>query len=82
MGLQKKFSDRWGSLRFSINDIFDSFKFIGGTNIPEENLLTRNLFDFSTPTYMLTYTRNFGNNSLKSARQRDTGSEEERRRVN
>ncbi|MDB4304175.1 TonB-dependent receptor family protein, partial [Desulfosarcina sp.] len=82
MGLQKKFSDKWGSLRFSVNDIFDSFEFTGGTNIPEENLLTRNLFDFSTPTYMLTYTRNFGNSSLKSARERNTGSEEERQRVN
>jgi len=82
IGLQKKFSDKWGSLRFSINDIFDSFEFAGGTNIPEENLITRNLFDFSVPTFALTYSRNFGNSKLKSARQRAIGSEEERQRVN
>ncbi|SFZ89322.1 Outer membrane receptor proteins, mostly Fe transport [Flaviramulus basaltis] len=81
IGLQKKFSDKWGSLRFSVNDAFNSFEFKGGTDIPDENLLTRNLFDFSAPTFTLTYTRNFGNNKLKSARERETGAEEERQRV-
>ena len=82
LGLQKKFSDKWGTLRFAINDVFDSFKFVGGTDLPEQNIKTRNLFDFFNRTFVLTYTRNFGNNKLKSARDRETGSEEERRRVN
>ena len=81
-GLQKKFGDKWGSLKFSINDIFDSFEFNGGTDLPEQNIKTRNLFDFSNRTFLLTYSRNFGNNKLKSSRNRKTGAEEERRRVN
>ncbi|AOW19730.1 TonB-dependent receptor [Urechidicola croceus] len=81
-GLQKKLKNDWGNLRFSVNDIFDSFEFVGGTDLPEQNLKTKNLFDFSKPTYTLTFTRNFGNSKLKSSRNRQTGAEEERRRVN
>jgi len=82
IGLQKKFSDKWGTLKFSINDILDSIEFVGGTDLPGQNIKTRNVFDFSNRTFTLTYTRNFGNNKLRSARDRETGSEEERRRVN
>ncbi len=80
-GLQKKFGETGGSLRFAVNDIFDSFEFRGGTNLPEQNLRTRNLFDFSARTFTLTYSRTFGNNQLKT-RNRETGAEEERLRVN
>ena len=81
-GLQKEFGDKWGSLSFSINDIFDSIKFTGGTDLPDQNIKTDNTFDFSNRTFSLTFSRNFGNNKLKSTRNRQTGSEEERRRVN
>jgi len=82
IGFQKKFSDKWGTLKFSINDALDSVEFIGGTDLPDQNIFTRNVFDFSNRTFTLTYTRNFGNSKLKSSRNRETGSEAERRRVN
>ncbi|WP_411031021.1 TonB-dependent receptor domain-containing protein [Spongiimicrobium sp. 3-5] len=82
IGFQKKFGDKWGTLRFSVNDVLESFEFTGRTTIPEQNLNTVNTFDFSNRTFTLTYSRNFGNSKLKSARQRGTGSDEERRRVN
>lgn len=82
VGFQKKFGDKWGNLKFSVNDIFDSFEFNGGTDLPEQNIKTRNLFDFGNRTFLLSYSRNFGNNKLKSSRNRKTGAEEERRRVN
>jgi len=82
IGMQKKFSDKWGSLRFSVRDLWDSFEFRSSTNIPEQNLNTRSIFDFSSRTFNLTYSRNFGNRDLKSVRNRQTGAEEERRRVN
>lgn len=82
IGVQKKFGDKWGTLKFSINDALDSVEFVGGTDLPDQNIFTRNVFDFSNRTFTLTYTRNFGNSKLKSSRNRETGSEAERRRVN
>jgi outer membrane receptor protein involved in Fe transport len=81
VGIQKKFGEKWGTLRFNINDILDSFNYVTGTNIPEENLQTKNELDFSNRTFLLTYTRSFGNKKLQSARNRKTGAEEERKRV-
>ncbi|MEM7185290.1 MAG: outer membrane beta-barrel family protein [Bacteroidota bacterium] len=81
-GLQHEFSEKWGTVKFAISDLFDSIVFNGGTDLPEQNIRTSNTFDFSQRTFTLTYTRNFGNSKLRSARNRETGSEEERRRVN
>ncbi|MBW2938007.1 TonB-dependent receptor family protein [Aureisphaera sp. CAU 1614] len=82
IGFQKKFNDKWGTLKFSINDALDSVEFVGGTNLPDQNIFTKNVFDFSNRTFLITYSRNFGNSKLKSSRNRETGSEDERRRVN
>ena len=82
MGLQKQFNDDWGTLTFSINDILDSVEYNGGTNLPEQNIQTNNTFDFSNRTFLITYSRNFGNSKLKSSRNREAGSAEEQRRVN
>jgi outer membrane receptor for ferrienterochelin and colicin len=81
-GVQQNFGEKWGTLKFAITDLLDSVKFTGGTDLPEQNIKTENLFDFSNRTFALTYSRNFGNQKLKSKRERETGSEEERRRVN
>lgn len=81
-GIQKKLGKRGGSLRFSVNDIFDSYVWVTATDLPEQNLRTHNTWDFSTRTYTLTYSNSFGNSQLKSTRNRETGAEEERRRVN
>ena len=82
IGFQKKFNEKWGTLKISINDLFDSNKYKGGTNLPNQNIKTANIFDFSNRTFILTYSNNFGNSKLKSSRERQTGSEEERNRVN
>ncbi len=80
-GISKKFGENGGTLKLTVRDIFDSFEFNGGTNLPEQDLKTQNLFDFSARTFLLTYTFNFGNRKLKSSRNRETGAEAERRRV-
>ncbi|GAB5398816.1 MAG: outer membrane beta-barrel family protein [Aureisphaera sp.] len=82
IGLQKQFGEKWGTLRASLNDALDSVEFVGGTDLPDQNIRTRNTFDFSNRTFTITYSRNFGNSKLKSSRNRETGSEDERRRVN
>ena len=81
-GLQQNLGDKWGNIKFAIADILDSVKFSGGTDLPEQNIRTRNTFDFRNRTFTLTYSRNFGNQKLQAKRDRETGSEEERRRVN
>jgi len=81
-GAQQNFGDKWGTLKFAITDILDSVEFVGGTNLPEQNIITRNVFDFRNRTFTVTYSRNFGNQKLLSKRERETGSEEERRRAN
>lgn len=82
LGVQKKFGDKWGTLKFGINDVLDSFVLKGSTDIPEQNIKTNNRFDFIDRNYVLTYSRNFGNSKLKSSRQRKTGADEEKKRVN
>lgn len=81
LGVQKKFSNG-SALRFNIRDILNSIEFSGGTDIPSEGFVTDGTFDFSNRTFSLSYSYNFGNNKLESSRQRSTGSEEERNRVN
>ena len=81
-GVQKKFKGNSGTLRFGIDDVFNTLRIRSNGNYPEYNLVSQAEIDFSQRTFKLTYSRNFGDKKLKDARQRDTGSEEERRRVN
>lgn len=82
VGIQKKFKDNHGTLRFGIDDVLNSAKVRFETNLPEYNVVSTGVLDFSQRTFKLSYSRNFGNRQLKGNRQRTTGAEEERRRVN
>jgi hypothetical protein len=81
-GIQKKFSEKYGTLRFTIDDLFESYKWEMGTDLPNQNLKTYNIFDFAGRTFKLTYSRSFGNNKVKASRDRKTGAEDERNRAN
>lgn len=82
VGIQKKFPGNGGTLRFGVDDALNSFLWRIQNNLPEHNLVSDIEVDFSQRTFKLSYSRNFGNNQLKGKRERATGSEEERRRVN
>ncbi|MEM8906273.1 MAG: TonB-dependent receptor [Bacteroidota bacterium] len=79
IGLQKK----WGqnTLRFSLSDVFRTDIWESKTDIPELQLQTTNLFDVETRIARLTYSRTFGSKKVKGARNRATGSDAERSRV-
>ena len=80
-GIQKKISEKAGSLRFGVDNIFNSLKFKANQNYPEHNLISQANLVFANRNFKLTYTCKFGNSVLKSQRNRTTGSEEERGRV-
>jgi hypothetical protein len=81
-GLQKELNNNAGTLRFSVSDIFFTANWRTVVVVPEENLNLERFFRFSERVFRISYSRNFGNNELRAARNRATGSEEERNRVN
>jgi len=81
IGAQKSF-DNGSSLRFAITDLFESNRWDIETDLREEGFYVNRFYDFSVRTFSLSYSFNFGSNSVKSLRDRKTGSEEEQRRVN
>jgi outer membrane receptor protein involved in Fe transport len=80
-GAQKKFNNGNAILRFNVTDIFNTVKLKGHIDLPEHNLVGTSQFQFTPRTFRLTFTQNFGSNTVKSKSNRTTGSEEERKRV-
>ncbi|MCB0522924.1 MAG: outer membrane beta-barrel protein [Lewinellaceae bacterium] len=82
IGLEKDFGNRWGKLRFSATDLFSSNEnWVGETREPEIDLLVKSSYIMSERVFMLSWNNTFGNRKLKSARQRQTGSSDEMRRM-
>lgn len=70
-----------GTLRASMNDIFNMNNWRFRTDIPEENLDVRTLVDFETRVFRISYNQKFGNNKLKGKRRRKSGSDTELQRI-
>jgi outer membrane receptor protein involved in Fe transport len=79
-GIRKKLGVR-NDLNFSVNNMLNSMDIRGYTDLPEKNLVGNFHLRFSWRTFKLTYTRSFGKQKLKAARNRTTGAEEEKKRV-
>ncbi len=82
LGLQKKFGANGGNLRLGADNIFNTMIYRDELNLEEQQQYYSAQLQFTQPTIKLTYTRNFGNQTVKGARTRATGAEEERKRVN
>lgn len=80
-GIQKDLGKHWGRLRLNVLDIFQTANWYGLTEQPEVNLYVRTGFGFAERTLMLTWTNDFGNKNLKTARKRQAGAEEELQRL-
>ncbi len=80
-GAQKKLGDKAGSLTFNITHFSGPPHLNFFVDSPEHNLVSE--FDMRrlNTTFRLSYTKRFGSNSIKEKRNRTTGSEEERSRV-
>lgn len=80
-GLQKKLKDDNGKLSLNVRDVLNTIQWEFEQDVPSQDLAYHALVDFSHRTISVSYSRNFGNKKLKAARNRTTGSEEERKRV-
>ncbi|HZV71057.1 MAG TPA: outer membrane beta-barrel protein [Saprospiraceae bacterium] len=81
VGLQKKFGESGGTLRMGYDDLLNSQKFTGESDLPELNQFFKASLRFSQPTFKISFTQNFGNQKVKSIGEHKSGAEEERGRV-
>jgi outer membrane receptor protein involved in Fe transport len=80
-GTQKKLKHNKGNLRAGVSNILNSQKIQISVDQPQHNLVIKNQLQFGFVNYRLTYTRNFGSDKVKGKRERVTGAEDEKRRV-
>jgi len=82
-GFQKKFGRKDNTIRFSANDMFNSGGYYNfGDVLPVSGAVVNRTFNFGNLSYKITYSRQFGNSSVRLARERLTGAEDELKRVN
>ena len=79
-GLQKKFANNNEKLRLAFSNIFSSNKLTWQTDTGPDNF-SKTVLQFNKVTVNLTYSRSFGRNSVKAARERTTGAAAESERV-
>ena len=78
-GLQKSIWNKKATLRLNINDIFLTSFWSGKTNFAGVNMLLNNRWDSRTVRFSFSY--KFGNQNVKTARNRSTATEAEQRRT-
>jgi len=80
LGIQKTLMAKKATLRLNIQDIFWTNKFRGTTRFEDIDLKVRSIWP--SRQARLTFTYRFGNQNVKGARQRNTGSDDIQKRVN
>ncbi|MEM1215880.1 MAG: outer membrane beta-barrel protein, partial [Bacteroidota bacterium] len=81
IGLQKNLN-KWGNLRLNFANLLqEQANWRSEADQPDINLRYRGKFGFAERRVRLTYTYNFGNNKVKAARNRQTGSADEQGRI-
>ncbi|WP_190277471.1 TonB-dependent receptor domain-containing protein [Adhaeribacter rhizoryzae] len=81
-GIQKKLKNDKGTFRLTGSDLFWTRRLAFVNRNPALNQDVDLTVRFEPRVFRLIYTRNFGNKYLKVLNRRNTGSEEERKRVN
>ena len=81
LGIRKKLPGTKGILTLTASNILDSQDNIITADRPAFNEATRLQVNFVQRSFKLTYTRPFGNNRLRASRERITGAEDEKGRV-
>jgi Outer membrane protein beta-barrel family/Carboxypeptidase regulatory-like domain len=81
LSLQKKLVKSRSSISFNVLNMFRFNDLNFFLNIPGQNLVTNNKVVFNYTSYNLTFSHNFGNDKVKEKRNRTTGAEDEKSRV-
>ncbi len=79
LGLQKSVWEKKGTFRLNVSDLFWMNKFRGRAQFQDIDLRVRS--SWPSRQLRLTFTYNFGNQNVKGARQRNTGSDDLQQRV-
>ena len=79
-GLQKQIWNKKGTIRLNVNDIFWTNKFRGKAMYKDIDFAVKS--EWPSRQFRLTFTYAFGNQNVKGARQRNTGSDDLQKRVN
>ncbi|GGB90242.1 outer membrane beta-barrel protein [Dyadobacter sediminis] len=79
-GLQKNILNKKGTIRLNVNDIFWTNRFRGKAVYKDIDFLVRS--EWPSRQFRLTFTYNFGNQNVKGARERNTGSDDLQKRAN
>nr|WP_295934518.1 outer membrane beta-barrel family protein [uncultured Dyadobacter sp.] len=78
-GLQKSILNKKGTIRLNVNDIFWTNRFNGTAIYKDIDFRVRS--EWPSRQFRLTFTYNFGNQNVKGARQRNTGSDDLQKRA-
>lgn len=81
-GLQMKSKNEKSSFSLNFSDLFKGYRWFMEAYYPELNINSTDFFTNDSRVFRFTYSHKFGSNKIKAERKRETGSEEERKRVN
>ena len=81
VGVQKKLVKQRSTIRLNAYNILNTMVFKPAVDLPEQNLVASGKLVFSYPSFRVTFTHNFGNDKVKQQRDRPSGNEEEKSRV-
>lgn len=80
-GIQKKIASKNTSLRLNFSNILNTMVYKPKINEPDLNLIATAELTFTRPAVKFTITRTFGNDQVKSKRNRSAANEEEKDRL-
>ncbi len=80
-GIQLKSKNEKNTFNLNLSDLFHTGIFRFSTNVPELNIYNSGSLNFEPRVLRFTFAHNFGSKKVKTERKRETGSDEERKRV-
>jgi outer membrane receptor protein involved in Fe transport len=81
VGVQMKSKNEKNTFSLNYNDVFKTGDYSFSANVPELNIHNSGKLNFESSVMRFTFSHSFGSKKVKSERKRETGSEEERNRV-